>query len=235
MRVEELHAWDVTPDEARAIQRDLRHRPRLVDVVSPSELRYVAGVDNGYASSVAETIAYAAVVVLRFPELEVIETRFAALPVTFPYVPGLLSFREAPAMIAALRSVETDPDVVLFDAQGYAHPRRLGAASHLGLLVDRPSIGCAKSRLVGSYDEPGPERGSSSPLVHRGEVVGAALRTREGHAPLFVSPGHLVTVETATAIVMACCRERYFMPEPTRLADKLGREWKRQQMATLPR
>lgn len=227
MRILDLHPWNVTPDEAKAIQHELRQRVSLVDAVMPEDVRLVAGVDNGYAASEAVTTAYAAAVVMSFPDLNVVEARFATAEVSFPYVPGLLSFREAPAILAALRLIESEPDVLLFDAQGYAHPRRLGAASHLGLFVDRPSIGCAKSRLVGRYDEPGVEFGARSPLVDRGEVVGAVVRTRTGRAPLFVSPGHKVSLETAVELALACCRNNQFMPEPTRLADKLGREWKR--------
>lgn len=170
------------------------------------------------------TTAYAVVVVLSFPALQVVETTFGSAPVTFPYVPGLLTFREAPAVLAACRQTRAEPDVLLFDGQGYAHPRRLGLASHLGLILDRPSIGCAKSRLVGRYAEPARELGASTPLIDRGEEVGAALRTRPSHAPLFVSPGHRVSVATAVQIVLACCREGRFMPEPTRLAHNLVTE-----------
>jgi deoxyribonuclease V len=164
--------------------------------------------------------------VLTFPGLEIIETQVASRPVTFPYVPGLLSFREGPALIDAFRQVQAEPDVVLFDAQGYAHPRRLGAASHLGLALERPAIGCAKSRLVGHYDEPGDAFGDRSMLVDGGEVIGAAVRTRPGRAPLFVSPGHHVSVDSAVEVALACCRNGRFMPEPTRLADRLVREAK---------
>jgi deoxyribonuclease V len=149
------------------------------------------------------------------------ETIFASNPVTFPYVPGLLTFREAPAILEACRKIDVEPDVMLFDGQGYAHFRRMGLASHLGIVLDRPTIGCAKSRLIGRFEEPSQEFGAFSPLVDRGEKVGAVVRTRPGHSPLFVSPGNRITIETAISIVLACCRNNNFMPEPTRLAHNL--------------
>ena len=221
MEVHELHPWNVSPEEARQIQRDLRQRLSLVDTIAIPDIHHVAGVDNGYVRRGASTTAFAAVIVLTFPGHEVVETQVASCPVEFPYVPGLLSFREAPAMLAAFRQVESEPDVVLVDAHGYAHPRRLGAASHLGLLLGRPTIGCAKSRLVGHYEEPGPNHGDRAPLVDRGEQVGAVVRTRVGRGPLFVSPGNGVSISTAVEIALACCRDNAFMPEPTRLADRL--------------
>jgi deoxyribonuclease V len=226
VQVRDLHPWDVSPGEARRIQRELRGRISLSDAVRIEDIRHVAGADNAYAERGTETVAFAAVLVFTFPELELVEQHVASCPVTFPYVPGLLSFREAPALLNAFRQVETQPDVILFDAQGYAHPRRLGAASHLGLALDTPSIGCAKSRLIGQYDEPGPDAGDRTPLMDGDEVVGAVVRTRPGGKPLFVSPGHKLSVATAVEIALACCRGR-FMPEPTRLADKLVGEAKR--------
>ena len=221
MDVRELHPWEVTPDEARRIQRDLRGQIRLEDAVAPADIRVVAGVDNSYVQRGEATTAYAVVVVFSFPALELVETSFASADIGFPYVPGLLSFREAPAILAAFRQVRTAPDVILFDGQGYAHPRRLGLASHLGLVLDRPSIGCAKSILVGRYEEPERTFGAATPLVHDGETVGTAVRTRPRHKPLFVSPGHKVSLDTAVRIVLACCRENNFLPEPTRLAHDL--------------
>jgi deoxyribonuclease V len=221
VRLRHLHGWDVSPAEARQLQRDLRDRVSLRDEIDPAAVRLVAGVDNGYVRTPAGTTGWAAVVVLSFPELEVVEQRIASQPAAFPYVPGLLSFREAPALLAALALVEAEPDVVLFDAQGIAHPRRLGAASHLGLFVDRPSIGCAKSRLVGQYDEPPREAGARAPLLDRGELIGAVVRTRPSAPPLFVSPGHKVSIETAVGLVLACRRGGRRLPEPTRLAHDL--------------
>jgi deoxyribonuclease V len=223
VEVRDLHSWNLAPREAARLQRELRSQVSLRDEITLSDVRIVAGADNGYARRAAATIAFSAVVVLSFPDLELLETQTAICPVQFPYVPGLLSFREAPAILAAFRQVQTRPDVGLFDAHGYAHPRRFGAASHLGLLLDLPSIGCAKSRLIGSYEEPEPTFGARRPLIDHGEVVGAVVRSRAGRAPLFVSPGHKMSVDNAVAIALACCRGASIMPEPTRQADKLVR------------
>jgi deoxyribonuclease V len=221
MQLRDLHQWDVSPAEAVAIQRRLRDQLILRDELTVDQVRLVAGVDNAYRRDGDRALAVAVVVVLTFPELEVVETRFAEEPVTFPYVPGLLSFREAPAILAALRQVERVPDVFLFDAQGIAHPRRLGAASHLGLFVDRPSIGCAKSRLTGRFDQPGPNRGDRSPLTDRGETLGAVVRARAGAAPLFVSPGHRIGVDGAVALVLACSSDDDRLPVPAQRAHDL--------------
>ena len=218
MRAHELHPWDVDPAEARAIQARLAERVVLEDAVALADVRTVAGIDNGYVTGDGGSIAHAAVVVLAFPDLEPIETAVASRPVAFPYVPGLLSFREAPAVLAACAELRSEPDVLLFDGQGYAHPQRLGLASHLGLLLERPAVGCAKRRLVGRAEEPERVFGARTPLVDRGETVGAAVRTRPRHAPLFVSPGHKLSVEGAVAVTLACCREGAFLPAPTRLA-----------------
>ena len=221
MNIREHHSWDVSPSDARRIQEELRGQLQLTDGIRLQDIRLVAGVDNTYVRSDVGTTAHAVVVTLSFPALEVKQAAFASRPVSFPYVPGLLAFREAPAILDAFRQIEGEPDVVLFDGQGYAHFRRFGLASHLGVILDRPAIGCAKSRLVGQYDEPAREFGAFTPLVDRGEQVGAAVRTRPSHAPLFVSPGHKISVETAVAVVLACCRNNHFMPEPTRLVHEL--------------
>ena len=219
MKIQHLHPWNVTPEEARRIQAELADRVIFSDEIGFDDLRLVAGVDNTYVTEGDETTAYAVVVALTYPEMEVVETSFAARGIEFPYVPGLLSFREAPAVIAACEGLAAEPDAMHFDGQGYAHPRRLGLASHLGLILDRPAIGCAKSRLVGRNEELPREFGAHTPLVDRGETVGAAVRTRPRHAPLFVSPGHKIGIEGAVAL--ACCREGRFIPEPTRLAHDL--------------
>ncbi len=223
MQPRELHRWDVSPGEAARIQAELRGQLVLKDGVRPADIRFVAGADIAYARRGARTTAFAALVVFSFPDLALVETRLVRQEVAFPYVPGLLSFREGPAILEACRQLTSEPDVLLFDAQGYAHPRRLGAASHLGLLLDRPSIGCAKSRLVGQYEPPGPEFGARTPLIDRGETIGMVVRTRPGRAPLFVSAGHRISLPTAVAIVLACCRQQSLMPEPTRVADRLVR------------
>lgn len=213
-----MHDWDVPVEEAVAIQRRLRGLVRVEADVALDRVRVVAGVDASY-----KDVARAAVVALAFPALEVVETAVAVRAIPFPYVPGLLSFREAPAVLDALAKLRTRPDVLIFDGQGLAHPRRLGLASHLGVYLDVPSVGCAKSRLVGRYEEPGPNMGDRAPLVDRGEVVGVALRTKPRTNPLFVSVGHKVDLETAVALVLACLRG-YRLPEPTRLADRLAGE-----------
>jgi deoxyribonuclease V len=231
MQVVELHPWDVSAVEARAIQDSLRARLELADGFRIEHVRAVAGVDNTYIRSAAGTAAYAVVVALTFPELAVIETVFGSAPVSFPYVPGLLAFREAPAVLDAFRELRREPDVVLFDGHGYAHPRRFGLASHLGVVLGRPSIGCAKSRLVGSYAEPAREFGAWTPLVDRGQRIGAAVRTRPTHAPLFISQGNQVSLETAVAMALSCCRDNRFMPEPTRLAHELVTQYARDRTA----
>ena len=217
METDAVHDWAVTPDEAERIQRELRVQVSTVDRLG--DLRLIAGVDNSYVAQTETT--YAGVVVLTWPDLEVVEQMVSRTPTTFPYVPGLLSFREAPGILAAIEQLSSRPDLFVFDGAGIAHMRGLGLASHLGLVLDVPSIGCAKSRLVGHYADPGPEQGDSSPLTYGGRVVGTVMRPATGRkALLFVSPGHHVSVDTAARIVGACCRGR-IMPEPTRLAHNL--------------
>jgi len=180
----------------------------------------MAGLDAHYASEPSLTWAAAAVVLGPFRELR--ESALACCPLRFPYIPGLLSFREAPAMLAVLEVLSIKPDLLLIDGQGLAHPRRFGLACHVGVLADIPAIGVAKSRLVGSYEEPGLERGSWSPLIARGETLGAVVRTRHGVRPVFVSTGHRVSLQTAVKLVLDFA-PRYRLPEPIRLADRLSR------------
>jgi deoxyribonuclease V len=209
----DLHSWQVSVTEAKEIQRAL-----AAQVVRSSELEaphLVAGVDiSGEDSS---GLARGAVVVLRFPEFSIVEQGVATLRLSFPYVPGLLSFREAPLILAACEGLRATPDLFIADAQGIAHPRRLGLASHLGLLLDVPTIGCAKSILCGQYGDLGEEPGDYAPLLDGDEVIGAALRTKKGVNPVYVSIGHRVDLEAAIKWVMACSRG-YRLPEPTRLA-----------------
>ncbi len=210
-----MHAWDVSPSEAVEIQQRLRHLVRQGPEVELEAIRTVGGVDVSYRD-----VSRAAVVVVALPSLEVVEQAEAVRETTFPYVPGLLSFREIPAVLDALAKLSTQPDVLMCDGQGYAHPRRLGLASHLGVYLDRVTLGCAKSRLIGRFVEPGPNAGDFTPLVDRGELVGVALRTKPRTNPLFVSVGHRMDLETAVELVLRCLRG-YRLPEPTRLADKL--------------
>jgi deoxyribonuclease V len=218
-----LHRWDLDAAEARALQAELAGR---VDTRTPlGHWRTLAAADVSYNRF--SPVLYAAAVVVRAGSGEVIERVGVAAPADFPYVPGLLSFREAPALILAFSRLSTRPDVVLCDGQGIAHPRRLGIASHLGLWLGLPTVGCAKSRLCGDYEEPGPDRGDRSPLVHRGEVVGAVVRTRARVKPLFVSPGHLCDLEGAVRLVLELTG-RYRLPEPARLAHEYVNEvWRR--------
>ena len=214
------HRWDVSSDEAIAIQRQLRSQVLTTNGITLTTLKTIAGVDAAYRDKTGE--AKAAIVVLTFPELEVVEQVVATRPISFPYVPGLLSFREAPVVLDALSSLRARPDLLMCDGQGYAHPRRLGLASHLGVYLDMPSIGCAKSRLIGSYAEPGPNKGSVSPLTDHGETIGMVLRSKTGTRPLFISIGHMIDLATAVLLVNQCLRG-YRLPEPTRLADKLSK------------
>jgi deoxyribonuclease V len=166
------------------------------------------------------------VLVLAFPELEIVETRTLEAPLVFPYIPGLLSFREAPALIECFRALGRRPDLVLIDGQGIAHPRRLGLAAHVGLWLGIPTIGCAKKRLIGEHDEPGPERGRAAPLFDAGQRIGTVLRTRTRVKPLFISPGHLIDIPSATRLALACA-PRFRLPEPTRLAHQCVTRLKR--------
>lgn len=224
MRVLRLHRWDVTPSEAREIQLGLRHRVQRTDRLP--RLRCVAGAD--VALELAEPggwrkghgRVFAGVVVYRFPTMEEVERVSAELPLRFPYVPGLLSFREVPALLAAFKRLRHAPDLIYCDGQGYAHPRRFGIACHLGVLLDRPAIGVAKSVLVGQYREPAASAGSSAPLLdgESGEVLGAALRTREGARPVFISQGHRISLKRAVELTMAVS-DGYRLPRPIRDAD----------------
>ncbi len=217
MEIRELHAWDVPPGEAVQIQEQLRARVHLGGRLKG--VRYVAGADVS-ASRRSQRI-WAGVVVMRYPGLTKVEERWAEGETTFPYIPGLLSFREIPIILEALRQIRICPDVLLCDGQGRAHPRGLGLASHLGLLVNRPTIGCAKSRLVGTFSSMGREKGDRASLIYREEVVGKVLRTRAGVKPLFVSPGNRIGMEESIRIVLHCC-PKFRIPEPIRQAHLLA-------------
>jgi len=223
MKAKVLHRWDVTPGEAREIQNRLRGRVELADRLG--RVRSVAGAD--VALDLRRGRAIAGVVVFRFPELEEIERVTVSRPLTFPYVPGLLSFREAPALLAAFERLRHAPDVIFCDGQGYAHPRRFGIACHLGVLLDRPTIGCAKSRLIGEHSEPSRAAGSWTPLRDAGETIGAVLRTRAGVKPIYVSPGHRVSLGRAIELTLAVC-DGFRIPKPTRVADHFVEAVKRE-------
>jgi deoxyribonuclease V len=218
MKFKALHFWDLTPGQAIALQKQLAGRV-LLKGVRPWSLKTVAGVDVSYKKW--GRLFHAAVVVLDYASMAVLETMTASGPCSFPYVPGLLSFRELPILLQAFAKLETVPDVILADAQGVAHPRRLGLASHLGLWLDLPTIGCAKSRLCGAHKEPGSAKGSWKPLLDNGEEIGRVVRTRAQVKPLYVSPGHKVDFDAALEIVLQCSRG-YRLPEPTRQAHLLS-------------
>jgi deoxyribonuclease V len=210
VELRELNRWNLSPGEARAVQLALA--PRVVRSGEPGEVR-VAGIDVALPGDEAR----AAVVVDGYPELTPLETALAEQPLTFPYVPGLLSFREAPAVVAALRQVREPPDLVVVDGQGIAHPRRLGIASHVGLILDLPTIGCAKSLLVGRHEPVGPERGDWQPIYQGDEVIGAAIRTRPGAKPVYASIGHRIGFEAMVRWVLELSRG-YRLPIPQRQA-----------------
>jgi len=213
MQVQQLHSWQVTPDQAQAIQRSLATQVSKRNEVSSPKL--IAGVDISPPN--AQGVATGAIVVLAYPQLTMVEVGVAEQTIGFPYVPGLLSFRESPLILAACQKLATTPDLVLVDGQGIAHPRRLGLASHLGLLLNSPTIGCAKSILCGRHEPVGAAPGDFAEVRHNGEVIGAALRTKLGTKPLYISVGHKVDLPSAISWVMKCC-QGYRLPEPTRLA-----------------
>lgn len=217
MQLQFTHPWDLDPAEAIALQQELRKHIITEDRLNG--VQRVAGVDVGFEDDFS--ITRAAVVVLRYPELALVEKAIACRPTSFPYVPGLLSFREIPAVLEALERLTTLPDLLICDGQGIAHPRRMGIAAHLGLITDIPAIGVGKKRLCGAYGKAPERKGEWTPLRDRHEVIGAVLRTREGVKPVFVSPGHRISLETAISYVMGCVT-RYRLPETTRLADRLA-------------
>jgi len=211
------HSWNLTPREAIALQHRLRSR--VVKLGRPARVRYVAGTDVGFERGGG--ITRAAVALLSFPALELVDYAIARLPTRFPYVPGLLSFREVPALLAALRLLRGEPDLILCDGHGYAHPRRFGIASHLGVYLGLPSIGVAKSRLIGEHGQPMQRRGAWVPLKDKGETIGAVLRTRPYTQPIYVSIGHRVSLPQAVRYALACATV-YRLPETTRWAHRLA-------------
>ncbi|MEJ2727708.1 MAG: deoxyribonuclease V [Deltaproteobacteria bacterium] len=214
-----IHAWDLQPPEAAALQTILSRHVVRQKRLCLKDIDTVAGIDAGYR----EDNAYAAVVVMKLPGLKLLEEALANKPVQFPYVPGLLSFREGPVILEVLDKLETAPDLLMVDGHGIAHPRRFGMASHIGVLLDMPTIGCAKTRLVGDYNEPQGNRGGVSLLTHGRETIGAVVRTRTDVKPLFVSIGHRMDLEASIQVVLKSCRG-YRLPEPLRRADHLSRK-----------
>jgi len=213
MKTHRLHEWNLTPTQAVALQRELAERVEIGPPLGRCDL--VAGADVSY-NRFGNTF-YAGVVVLRTSDLSVVEQQGAVREVHFPYIPGLLSFRETPALLDAFAKVKSEPDAVIVDAHGYSHPRRFGLSCHVGVCLDRPTLGCAKSRLSGSYEEPGREAGAHAPLEDKGEVIGSVLRTKRGVQPVFVSVGQRIDLASAVRVVLETCRG-YRLPEPTRQA-----------------
>ncbi|NDJ18940.1 deoxyribonuclease V [Myxacorys almedinensis] len=217
MQIQHRHEWALTTDAAIAIQQELRQE--IVTQDRFGVVNYVAGIDVGFEEE--GTITRAAVAVLTYPTLQLCDHAIARRPTTFPYIPGFLSFREVPAVLDALETVKTTPDLLLCDGQGLAHPRRFGIACHVGLLTNMPAIGVAKSLLVGKHGEVPDQRGAWVSLQHKGDTIGAVLRTRPQTKPLYISSGHRISLETAVAYVMGCTT-KYRLPETTRHAHKLA-------------
>jgi deoxyribonuclease V len=211
--------WPDKPAEAMEIQQRLRHKVRLENDFG--EIETVAGVDVSY--DLKTNLSRAVVALLRYGDLQMISSHVEFLPTTFPYIPGFLSFREVPVILKALEKLPEAPDLLMVDGQGIAHPRRLGIAAHLGVITDLPSVGVAKSRLVGKYQEPGLSRGDRSPLMDKEERIGTVLRSKDKVNPLFISPGHRVDQEAAVAMTLHCLT-KYRLPEPTRIADKISKQ-----------
>lgn len=218
--------WPQDIAQAKKIQERLQTKVKIAAL--GKRPKFIAGVDAAFSDS----HVFAAACLFSFPDLELIEEVIAAAVIHFPYIPGFLSFREGPALIQAVRRLKTKPDLILVDGQGIAHPRGIGIASHLGVLLDIPTVGCAKSRLIGEFIEPGPKKGFWSPLLHKKKIIGAVLRTRDRVRPLFVSPGHKVNLENSIDIVLACTI-KYRIPEPLRRADILSKKGKHRRSAGL--
>jgi len=218
-RFRNLHDWDLAPTAAVRLQQELREQVRIQ--LPAHAIETIAGADISF-NKYSETV-YAAIVVLRLSDLQTIETAGVVSTAKFPYIPGLLSFREIPCLIEAWQKLQIEPDAIVLDGQGMAHPRRMGIACHAGLIFDRPAIGCAKSVLCGKFDDPFPERGSWSPMIHRGETVGAALRTKNRVQPVYVSPGHFIDLDASIELMLQC-DGGYRVPEATRRAHLLVNE-----------
>ncbi|UCH92243.1 MAG: deoxyribonuclease V [Candidatus Aminicenantes bacterium] len=225
MKVKRLHPWNAAPAEAVKIQEKLKERVSLDDAFDHIEsIQRIAGVDVNYKKDTDK--ATAAVVVLSFPGLALLDSQVVEGEVSFPYVPGLFSFREIPLLIPALEQLTTLPHLVIVDGQGIAHPQRLGIASHLGILTDIPTIGCAKSRLIGTYNEPAKEKGAHTYLYDKGEIIGAVVRTRTNVSPVYVSGGHKISLQTAVQVVLHCAT-KFRLPEPLRAAHHMSRSFQR--------
>lgn len=219
MQYKNLHKWDVSPEEAVEIQNNLRDK--IITENEHGEIRYIGGAD--ISCNRLSPVGYAVVVVMTFPDLEVVEEKFVKAEIKFPYIPGLLAFREAPILLKAFEKLKIEPDLIIFDGQGIAHPRGMGIASHLGIILNKPTIGCAKSKLFGTYKEPGNNEGDFSYLYSPQEadnVIGAVVRTKSNTKPVFVSIGHKIDLPTSIKFILKCTKG-YRIPEPTRIAHNL--------------
>lgn len=226
MKYRKLHSWKVSPKKAIEIQKNLRNR--LILRKHFGKITVIAGADVAFSKK--EDKAFGAVVVLSYPELKVLEEAISCVSLKFPYVPGLLTFREAGSLLKCFEKIKHKPDVIIFDGQGIAHQRGMGLASHMGLILNKPTIGCAKSRLIGRCKQPPKKKGAYTLLKSKkGDSIGACLRTRDGVKPVFVSPGHRVDLESSIKIVKECAT-KYRIPEPTRLADQLAARQKKRFM-----
>jgi len=219
VKIHRLHRWDLTPQEAIALQKNLAGQVIHNTPLELESVQTVAGVDV----SVKNDISRAAIVVLEYPSLQIIEKAIATQPTPFPYVPGLLSFREGPVLVEAFEALQHEPDVLIFDGMGRIHPRKLGIAAHIGLWLQKPTIGCGKTYLVGQYDEPDLDKGAASALTYKGEQLGVVLRTRTNVKPVFISPGHRIDIESAVALTLAVT-PKYRLPEPIRAAHNTAGE-----------
>ncbi|MBI1280380.1 MAG: deoxyribonuclease V [Anaerolineaceae bacterium] len=213
MQIHHRHDWNVSPQEAIELQKTLASEVISNKPIDIASVKLVAGVDV----SVKENVSQAAVVILRYPELEVIETVVAKRPTPFPYIPGLLSYREGPVLEEAFQNLKNEPDIFIFDGMGIMHPRRIGIASHMGVWLQKPTVGCGKTYFLGTYDEPAQERGASSLVHHKGDIIGAVLRTRPNVKPVYISPGNLADLPTSLDFVLRCT-PKYRLPEPIRQA-----------------
>jgi len=219
MKIPKLESWPQTIEEATAMQNSLKSQVIVEDKLG--DVKYVAGVDAAFLENGQVTKAAAAV--FSFPDLQLVETAIATRDTTFPYIPGFLSFREIPAYLDVLAKLKLTPDLILCDGQGVAHPKRFGCATHLGVMLDHPTIGVAKSLLIGKHEVLADAKGSRQPLVYKGEIVGAVVRSRSNVKPLYVSAGHRICLETAIDYVFKCIT-KYRLPETTRVADQLSKK-----------
>ena len=215
MEIQRLHDWDLSPKEAIALQKKLASQLVGDSPIELKSINTVAGVDV----SVKGGLTCACVVVLSYPDLELIETVCARQPTSYPYIPGLLTFREGPALESVFRTMQNEPDVFIFDGMGQMHPRRMGIAAHLGLWLGRPTMGCGKRHFIGEYQQPGDKKGSSSTVIYQGQQVGVVLRTRPNVKPIYVSVGHLADIESSVQLVLSCT-PKFRLPLPIRLAHR---------------